>query len=102
MKIHKTKREKMSKTSNLRKNDIVKITVEDVNINGDGIGRFNGIAIFVPKSAVGDHVEVKIIKEAKNYLVGKVEKYIKPSCDRIECDCSYYSRCGGCTFRHIS
>lgn len=102
MKIHKTKREKMSKTSNLRKNDIVKITIEDVNINGDGIGRFNGIAIFVPKSAVGDHVEVKIIKEAKNYLVGKVEKYIKPSCDRIECDCSYYSRCGGCAFRHIS
>lgn len=102
MKIHKTKREKMSKTSNLKKNDTVEIVIEDVNINGDGIGRYNGIAIFVPKSAVGDHIEVKIIKEAKNYLVGKVEKYIKPSCDRIECDCSYYSKCGGCAFRHLS
>ncbi len=102
MKINKTKREKMSTTSNLRKNDKVEIVIEDVNINGDGIGRYNCMAIFVPKSAVGDQVEVKIIKEAKNYLVGKVEKYIKPSCDRIECDCSYYSKCGGCAFRHLS
>lgn len=102
MKIHKMKREKMSKTSTLIKNDIVQIVIEDVNINGDGIGKYNGIAIFVPKSAVGDHVEVKIIKEAKNYLVGKVNKYLELSPDRTEPDCVYYSRCGGCAFRHVS
>ncbi|MGN1043633.1 MAG: 23S rRNA (uracil(1939)-C(5))-methyltransferase RlmD [Acutalibacteraceae bacterium] len=92
----------MSKELNLKKNDIVQIVIDDVNINGDGIGKYNGIAIFVPKSAIGDFVRVKIIKEAKKYLVGRVEKYIKHSSDRAKCDCPYYSRCGGCAFRHIS
>ena len=87
---------------NLKKNDIINLTIEDVNINGEGIGKYDGIAVFVPRAAIGDKLEVKIIKEAKKYFVGKIEKILIPSADRIVPDCDVYKRCGGCVFRHIS
>lgn len=95
----------MSKNQNIvgiSKNDIIETTIEDVNINGEGIGKWNEIAVFVPYSAIGDVLSVKIIKIQKKYLIGKIEKIIKSSPDRITSDCEVFGRCGGCTFRHIS
>lgn len=96
------KRRDLKMECNLKKNDIINLTIEDVNINGEGIGKYNGIAIFVPQTAIGDKLEVKIIKETKKYFVGKIEKILIPSVDRIVPDCDVYKRCGGCAFRHIS
>ncbi len=86
----------------VKKNDIIEIKIEDVTISGDGVGRFDDIAVFVPMCAVGDHILAKIIKVKNNYLIGKIEKIIEASPDRIDCDCSVYYKCGGCAFRHIS
>ena len=86
----------------IKKNDVIEIAIEDVTIEGIGIGRWNNIAVFVPKCAVGDKVLAKIIKIKSNYLIGKLQEIINYSPDRITIDCSVYSKCGGCAFRHIS
>ncbi|MDE6101825.1 MAG: 23S rRNA (uracil(1939)-C(5))-methyltransferase RlmD, partial [Ruminococcus sp.] len=62
----------------------------------------NGMAVFVPDTAVGDIVEIKIVKVLKNYAYGIISKITKPSPDRIKADCPVYKQCGGCTFRHIN
>lgn len=86
----------------IKKNDIIDLKIEDVTIGGDGVGRFKNITVFVPMCAVGDYISARIIKIKSSYLIGKIEKIIERSPDRIECDCPIYYKCGGCTFRHIS
>ena len=93
-----TKRE----TKTMKKNDTIDIRITDITDTGNGIGRVDNIVVFVPKTAVGDVVKAKIIKVNKNYLVGKLMEIKEPSKDRTEVDCPCFSKCGGCSFRHIS
>lgn len=86
----------------MKKNDVVTLTVTATSSDGYGIGRYDGLAVFVPNSAEGDTAEVKILKIKKNYAYGKVEKLIIPSPCRITPDCEVFSRCGGCVYRHLS
>jgi len=81
------------------KNYIVEIT--DLNHEGQGVGRINNFAVFVEGGVIGEKIEVKIIKVAKNYAVGKIEKIITPSKSRVEPFCADYKRCGGCSLQHI-
>ena len=86
----------------MKKNDLVEVTIEDVNIQGVGIGRIDNMVIFVSDSAIGEKLIVRIIKSNKNYLVGKIEEIVIPSKNRILPDCVHYKKCGGCVFRHLS
>ncbi len=86
----------------LKKNEIYQAEIVDYTTEGSGVCKINGMAVFVPSSAVGDKAEVKILKTAKNYAFGKIEKILSPSPNRISCDCDIFGKCGGCTFRHIS
>ena len=86
----------------LRKNDTVRLTITGITNEGNGVGRTDNIAVFVPMTAVGDVIDCKIVKAAKNYCYGIADKLVTPSDRRVRPDCPVYSRCGGCSFRHIS
>ena len=86
----------------LKKNEIYTAEIIDYTTEGSGVCKIEGITVFVPSSAVGDTAEVKILKTAKAYAFGKIERLITPSENRICPDCDVYQKCGGCSFRHIS
>lgn len=86
----------------MNKNDIIKLTVGNVTDEGAGVGRYDGMVVFVPFAAVGDVLYVRIVKTAKTYCYGRIESIITPSADRISPDCKAFGKCGGCAFRHIS
>ena len=86
----------------MKKNDIIKLSIDGITNEGCGIGRYEGMVIFVPFSAVGDILSVKLLKVNKSHSYGKIESIISPSHDRIEADCKAFGKCGGCSFRHIS
>ena len=46
----------------MKKNDIYEITIEDIGNDGEGIGRIDGMAVFVKDTVMGDVAKVKIIK----------------------------------------
>ncbi len=85
----------------MQKNEDIKLLITDITGEGNGIGRHEGMAVFVPRTAVGDEAVVKIVKIQKNYAYGKLLEVIKPGESRIEPDCDCYRMCGGCVFRHI-
>lgn len=88
---------------NLKKNDIVELEITSVTADGSGVGKTeDGIAVFVPLSAVGDKLRVRILKVKKTYAFGKIEEIIAPSKDRNPSDCPYFNQCGGCVYRHIN
>lgn len=86
----------------LKKNEIVTIEITGMTNEGNGVGRYNGIAVFVPFTSVGDIITCKIVKVNKNYCYGIINSLIEPSSQRIEPDCPVFSKCGGCSFRHFT
>ena len=86
----------------MQKNDEIEIEITDMTDEGSGIGRFQGMAVFVPCTAVGDKALVRLLKVKKTYAYAKLLKIIVPSPDRTENDCPAFPRCGGCVYRHIS
>ncbi|MBR3921313.1 MAG: TRAM domain-containing protein, partial [Oscillospiraceae bacterium] len=58
------------------KNDITELNITDITDEGNGVGKADGIAVFVPFSAVGDKLSVKIVKTQKTYAYGIIDKII--------------------------
>lgn len=67
----------MKKIMTIKKNDRLIIDITGTTSEGYGVGKSDeGIAIFVPNSAVGDRVDVLIVKVLKRYCFGKVMEII--------------------------
>ena len=86
----------------LHKNQIEQATITAMSSDGNGIAKIDGMVVFVPYTAVGDQLQVRIVKVQKNFAFGIIDKLLQPSPDRVEDRCPVYKKCGGCAFRHIS
>ena len=86
----------------LTKNQDIEIEITGITTEGRGVGHYEGMAVFVPNTAVGDVIDCHIIKTKKNYAIGKIKSIIKAAEDRIIPDCDVFEKCGGCVFRHIN
>lgn len=91
----------MDKLMPLNKNDDIELRIDSLGSEGQGVGRYEGMAVFVPFAIPNELVKVHIIKVAKNYAVGKLIKVIEPSKVRREPRCSSFTRCGGCNLMHM-
>lgn len=49
----------------MKKDDIVTLTIDDIGTNGEGIGRTEGITLFIKDALPGDMVRAKIMKMKK-------------------------------------
>lgn len=85
----------------LKKNDIIHIEIDDISIEGAGIGKYQGMVVFVPKALPEETVKVKIIKVTKSYAVARIINIQKTSKHRIEPFCKVFDQCGGCTLQHL-
>ena len=86
----------------VQKNQCVPLTITGMTAEGNGVGKCDGFAVFVPQTAVGDSITAKIVKVEQHFAYGIIEELITPSADRIEPDCPVFASCGGCVFRHVS
>lgn len=87
----------------MEKNQIIELKIEDMLDDGRAFGRYDGCAVFVSGSAVpGDTVSVKITKAKKSSAEAAVTEILYPSPDRIEAQCPYFNKCGGCTLQELS
>lgn len=85
----------------LKKNEEITLNIDSCTSLGSGVGRYNGLTVFVANTAPGDHVLAHIIKAKPNYAIGKLVKVIHPSPMRINPECNVSKSCGGCAFSHI-
>ena len=87
----------------LNKNQSVTLEITEINNLGCGVGRMDGMVVFVKGAVSGDTVEAKIIKVNKSFAVGKLESIVSPSEHRIKEEfCNAPNACGGCVYRHIT
>lgn len=86
----------------LEKNQFITAKITGMTSDGNGVCKSDGMAVFVPDTAVGDTLKIKIVKVLKSYAYGIISEIITPSPERITADCPVYKKCGGCVFRHMN
>lgn len=86
----------------LKKNDIIPLEIRSVSSQGSGVGRHQGMAVFVPGAAPGDRLRVRIVKVLSSYCYGIIDAVEAPGPGRIEPACPVCRRCGGCALQHLS
>ena len=90
------------KKMEMKKNDIIDLDITGYTAEGSGVGRYKDIAVFVPLAAAGDKLRVQVLKTAKTFGFGRIDKIVAASKDRVPQDCMQFAQCGGCVYRHIS
>ena len=81
---------------------IVDLEIEDIAFGGKGVARDQGKAVFVPYTIEGELVSAEIVREKKQFADANLVEVKQSSSDRVEPQCPYFGRCGGCAYQHIS
>lgn len=79
----------------------IELGIEKLVAGGEGLGRFEGIPIFVPRSAPGDRLRVRLVERKPGYGRAEIVEVLAPGPGRREPPCSHFGRCGGCDLQHI-
>ena len=85
----------------LSKNQIMEMEIAGLSSDGNGVGRADGMAVFVPGTAPGDRLRVRIVKVLSRYAFGRVEEILTPGPGRVAPDCPAFGPCGGCALRQL-
>ncbi len=91
----------MKQVNPFQKNLELTLEITGVTSEGQGVGRSDGVAFFVPFALPGETVRVHIIKVEKRFCIAKIVELIKPSEHRVTPLCEAYEKCGGCALMHM-
>lgn len=87
----------------VKKNDICEMAIVGYGSDGAGIGHLeDGRVVFVKGALAFETCKVQILKVGKSALWGRMVEVLSPSTERVDIDCPYYPRCGGCQTRHMT
>ncbi|MBZ0113400.1 MAG: class I SAM-dependent RNA methyltransferase [Thermoanaerobaculia bacterium] len=77
------------------------ITVEKLVAGGEGLGRYQGVPVFVPRSAPGDRLRVRLVERKSDYGRAEIVEILEAGPGRREPPCPYFVHCGGCDLQHL-
>lgn len=78
------------------------VKIVDYGYNGEGVAKLDGKICFVPKTIVGEQVEVQIKNDNSKFCRAEALNIIEKSPKRLVARCPYFDKCGGCNFQHLS
>lgn len=81
---------------------LVEVEIDDIAHGGEGVGRVNGKAHFVPGVVPGEKVVARIVKDGGSWARAELVEVRNPSPSRVEPLCPHADRCGGCQWQHAT
>jgi len=87
--------------SELHRGDPLQVSIETATIDGSGVARVDGQVVFVPGALPGERCSVRIAHVGRSAVFAQLLSVLTPSVHRVEPDCPYFPRCGGCALRHM-
>ncbi|MEM8994885.1 MAG: class I SAM-dependent RNA methyltransferase [Acidobacteriota bacterium] len=81
--------------------DHLELRVEKIVAGGEGLARFEGIPIFIPRSAPGDRLRVRVTERKSGFGRAEITEILEPGPDRRDAPCPHYDACGGCDLQHL-
>lgn len=91
----------MMENNNIRVNDSLTLKIKRLGINGEGIGYFKRLAVFVDGAIPGETVRTVVTEVFNNRLIAKIDKVLEKSSKRVTPFCPIYDLCGGCQTQHF-
>ena len=86
----------------MQKNNVVTVTIEDIGVNGEGIGKVDGYTLFIKDAMIGDVIEAKVMKAKKHYGYARLQKILTSSEARVKTPaCPMARKCGGCQIQEM-
>lgn len=84
-----------------KKNSLHELDITGYTADGMGVGRLDGLVVFVPGVIRGERWQVRLLKVNKTVAWGRGVKLLRAAPCRREKDCPHFGPCGGCQFRHM-
>lgn len=82
--------------------DLVEIQIESLSyFGGRGVGRHQGVVVFVSGVAPGDQVRARITVAKPRFLEAEMVELIASGPGRRQPPCAVADRCGGCSWQHV-
>jgi len=85
----------------VEKQQKILLDISGITHSGEGVGRYEGLALFVPGAVPGDTVRVQVTDLKKSYAAARLLEIVSPSRIRKEPRCPLFSSCGGCRLQHV-
>jgi len=85
----------------MKKGELLRIDIEHLSPNGDGIAEVDGRTILVRGALPGDEAEIRVISLKRYSARVKLESIITEGIKRIAAKCSHFPRCGGCRWQDV-
>ena len=79
----------------------IQLQITGLTHAAEGVGRHNGMAVFVLGALPGETVLTELVDLKRNYARGVLLEIIEPSPARCQPPCPHYASCGGCTLQHV-
>lgn len=90
-------------TNVLARNQEILLTIKRIGINGEGIGYYKRLAVFVKGALPREEIIAKVTEVNKQYARAEMIKIKgEPSEARVNPSCKYSDKCGGCQFQHVN
>lgn len=80
---------------------VVELEIADVAYGGSGVGRLDGMAVFVPGCLQAERVRVRLDAVHKCYAEAGLLEILTPSPHRREPSCPLAAICPGCAYQHV-
>lgn len=74
----------------------IEVTVDGFAWGGRAVGRVEGKVFFVSKAVPGDKLLVRVTRATSSFAEADPMAVLKPSPDRVDPRCKFFSHCGGC------
>ena len=78
------------------------ITIDKLAFGGAGFGHLDGKACFVPFTAPGDRVRIRVSRQKRSYCEAEVLEILEAAPCRVVPPCPVFGICGGCNWQHIA
>lgn len=85
----------------IKENDEFILDIKRLGINGEGVGFYNRMAVFVDGAIPGEGHDVVVTKVDGKMAYAKTKEIKHQSPYRKQPECPYFDICGGCSIMHI-
>jgi 23S rRNA (uracil1939-C5)-methyltransferase len=86
----------------------LQLNIEKLVYGGDGLARLpadeqgRGKTVFVPFVLDGETVAAELVEQKRGFARARATAILQASPSRVEPDCPYFTRCGGCHYQQAS
>lgn len=86
----------------IKPGQLLELTIHGLGHAGEGVGRYENVAVFVPGALPGERVRTRITQVKKSFARGELQEVLEPATDRTVPACPASDKCGGCQLQHMN